>query len=485
MENKSNFTLYRDIPTQSDYPTRTEILQGKEFLVVPVVMMVEGVHNGSAGPILHRASDFCRFPGAWNDTPVVIYHPMVDDTPVSARSPELIDAVVVGRTYNCFCEDKKLKGELWFDVIKTNEVDSNLIPAVQCCSPIDVSIGVYTDDRIESGIWGRGEEYKAIALNHRPDHLAVLPGEQGACSWEDGCGIRINKEGKEMEEKELTILKENNITRLNILQSGYKELINKVQSQLDQLDNGNQVHYLEEIYGDYFIYRKDMPDSIKYFRRDYSINENNEVEFGENLTEVKREVSFVSMINSKRRIRRDTPMANKDKPCCKEKVQMLIESDLGVYTESDREWLEKLEEPVIDRMVSIQDELMTNKEGKKEDGKEMKKEDLVQALRETMQDDNEYLSLLPKEMRASVEHGMKLHEDHRKKLIAYVSKNTDVYTEDELKEMKTDFLEKLSKAVKPQVNYAGQGAGYGDKDFSVNREKEVDYEDIPLPIGVE
>jgi len=45
------------------------------------------------------------------------------------------------------------------------------------------------------GVWNE-EEYHSIVRNYRPDHLALLPGAIGACSWEDGCGIRANKDIK-------------------------------------------------------------------------------------------------------------------------------------------------------------------------------------------------------------------------------------------------------------------------------------------------
>lgn len=35
--------------------------------------------------------------------------------------------------------------------------------------------------------------FKRIARNLNPDHLALLPGGTGACSWEDGCGVRANE----------------------------------------------------------------------------------------------------------------------------------------------------------------------------------------------------------------------------------------------------------------------------------------------------
>ena len=94
-----------------NYVIRSETLDGKRHIVVPVVMMVEGVHNGSQGPLLHLAEELGRFPGAWNGIPVTIQHPQDGDMFVSANSPNIINSQVVGRVFNTRFEDGKLKGE--------------------------------------------------------------------------------------------------------------------------------------------------------------------------------------------------------------------------------------------------------------------------------------------------------------------------------------------------------------------------------------
>ena len=38
-----------------------------------------------------------------------------------------------------------------------------------------------------------GKSYTYIAKNYRPDHLAVLPDNSGACSISDGCGVLVNQ----------------------------------------------------------------------------------------------------------------------------------------------------------------------------------------------------------------------------------------------------------------------------------------------------
>jgi hypothetical protein len=40
-----------------------------------------------------------------------------------------------------------------------------------------------------------GRPYNFVARNYRPDHLAILPDQRGACSIEDGCGLNTNRLG--------------------------------------------------------------------------------------------------------------------------------------------------------------------------------------------------------------------------------------------------------------------------------------------------
>lgn len=172
-----------------DYTIQTKELDGKKHLVVPVVMMVEGVHNGSRGPLFHSIEELGKIPASWNGIPVTVTHPQKDENYISANSPEI---PIVGRVYNTYAEDGKLKGEVWIDEAKIKKISPTALAYIMQGRALDVSVGVFTDEEPTSGEWN-GEVYTAIALNHRPDHLALLPGESGACSWADGCGIRVNK----------------------------------------------------------------------------------------------------------------------------------------------------------------------------------------------------------------------------------------------------------------------------------------------------
>ena len=73
----------------NEYEIRKELHEGKEHIVVPVIMMVEGVHSGSKGSILHLANEMGKIPASWNGIPAVINHPKNDDGPACQENENL------------------------------------------------------------------------------------------------------------------------------------------------------------------------------------------------------------------------------------------------------------------------------------------------------------------------------------------------------------------------------------------------------------
>lgn len=197
-EIENNIDTYSSI--QVNFMARRKMLQGKQHMIVPVVMMVEGVHAGSHGPLFHSMKELGKFPDSWNGIPVTVGHPQIGGQNVSANSPEVIEQTV-GKVFNTRVENNKLKAEVWLDEQRLQSMSPETMAFIQKGNNLEVSIGVFTDEELVNGEWN-GEIYKAIAKNHRPDHLALLPGERGACSWNDGCGVRVNKFKKEDEDEE-------------------------------------------------------------------------------------------------------------------------------------------------------------------------------------------------------------------------------------------------------------------------------------------
>ena len=98
---------------------RAAKMQERDYVVVPVVALVEGVLFGqnSESPELALAAVFGAQLEGWNGRPVVMDHPQLDDgTFVSANAPEIQDLWGFGHMFNARLEDKKLKVDAWLDV---------------------------------------------------------------------------------------------------------------------------------------------------------------------------------------------------------------------------------------------------------------------------------------------------------------------------------------------------------------------------------
>ena len=107
--NVATMSLYQI--SANNYKPRVEKYKGKDHLIVPVVMMVEGVHNGSAGPLFHSIDELGKYPASWNGIPVSIQHPESNGVYVSANSPDIIESQTVGQVFNTYVDGKKLKAE--------------------------------------------------------------------------------------------------------------------------------------------------------------------------------------------------------------------------------------------------------------------------------------------------------------------------------------------------------------------------------------
>ena len=168
---------------------RREELNGRQYIVVPMVMILEGVHVGSQGPVYYSLDELAKTPKQWNMKPIVIEHPFRGDT---ATDLEVYKKQAVGMIMNTHFVDGKLKAEAWIDEQLAQEKCPELIQHIEHRLPMEVSTGLFSELVMESGTWN-GEEYKGKIINIRADHLAILPKKQGACSLSDGAGLLINQ----------------------------------------------------------------------------------------------------------------------------------------------------------------------------------------------------------------------------------------------------------------------------------------------------
>lgn len=172
--------------------TRTELFNGREHIVVPVVALVEGViqaMNASA-PEFVAAEEFSKAPIGWNGRPVFVDHPVVNGVPVFGNQPSVLEKRQVGIVFNAAAKGGKLTMEAWIDIERAKEVAPELLERVSAGEPIEVSVGLLCETADETGEYN-GKKYKGAWKDLIPDHLALLSkGRTGACSREMGCGVR-------------------------------------------------------------------------------------------------------------------------------------------------------------------------------------------------------------------------------------------------------------------------------------------------------
>jgi len=460
------------ISQNNEYTIRTEQHQGATHIVVPVIMMVEGVHSGSAGPLLHLATELGRFPGSWDGIPVVVHHPEVNGQSVSANSPSVIDREIVGRVYHTHMEGTKLKAEVWLNESRISEVSPQALLAIKNQEELDVSIGVFTDDENTPGRY-HGVSYNNIARNHRPDHLALLPGAEGACDWGAGCGIRNNKKGEvDVNKKDDEVIKtmkgllKDGLTIVPITsnEQGFRELTNKIQNMLDAMDNDINTYYFQEAFDDYFVYRvsNSRTGSSTLYKNTYEVKEDESVEFTGDPIEVHRKVEYVvtqnneaGKLNFNYNDNKGGKKMEKDpkSPCCLAKVEQLVAHKLTNYTKDDTEWLLTLKEEQLDKMLPKEAKPEVNKkEEKAEELKfNVKVEDVIPATFE------ELLAKASPEFRDQYKTGMRTFTAQKEKLVDHIVTNSDEGVWDKVELMKEDMvlLEKIGKTIKVPVDYSG------------------------------
>lgn len=168
---------------------------GRDYLVAPMVMIRPGVLSGSKGSLLYQESDIAENHSQWDKIPVVVDHPFdAQGNSISAKSPGVLDKQGIGHVFKSRIHNGSLKAEAWIDIQKANKVDSSIVSSLKSGRPMEISTGLYTQNSpAPPNSVHNGRAYQFIATQYVADHLAVLRGQNGACSVSDGCGLNVNQ----------------------------------------------------------------------------------------------------------------------------------------------------------------------------------------------------------------------------------------------------------------------------------------------------
>ena len=377
-------------------PIRRETLQGRNYIVAPTAMLTEGVHTGSCGPLLYREAECKKAIPAWNMKPIIVYHP---GQPVSACDPIILEKQQVGMLLNTRWKGK-LRTEAWIDEERAKAVDLRVIDALEQNKMMEVSTGLFTDNGGGPGTWN-GEEYVAEAVNHQPDHLALLPDKIGACSIADGAGMLCLNEAATAQGVDVTRLLVREMDTLRRMVGNAMSHGNLQTGLLTVLkERFGDTAWIIDVYDKFFVYDVAQPaissGPSKMFRLGYTSSKDGSVEITGDPEEVVRVTEYRTpdgkfVGNEGDMMSEKTGMMSKEEkdkaraewkkahPDMKESempknlmmnersgkkmnktelIGALITNKRTTWNEEDRSVLERLDESVLEKALPVADETL-------------------------------------------------------------------------------------------------------------------------------
>ena len=169
---------------------RTEKIDEQEFLIVPVVALMDGVIHAvnASNPERVTTETLSKAAASWNGRPLVLGHPTKNGRQCSANEPSIKSSHHFGMIFNSRMVGPKLLMDAYVDPVRAEKIGGKqFVQDLRDGKPIEVSVGAYVQTRPEEGTHN-GRAYKATWLETHGDHLAFLPGGKGACSIDMGCG---------------------------------------------------------------------------------------------------------------------------------------------------------------------------------------------------------------------------------------------------------------------------------------------------------
>ncbi len=320
---------------------RHDMMAGREYIVAPMVMLVEGVVAGSDGPLFYPAEELRRNTGIWNHKPIVVYHPMRNGEGVTACDPDVITNRSVGVIMNTKfvkatkINPAKLNAEAWIEKTRIDVVDARVKDAIEEGKMMELSTGLSVDVDKTPGKFGE-KEYNGIARNYRGDHLALLPDQTGACSIKDGAGL-LRNEGqpgpltnaiKEIENRFI----ENELS--------FSQISAAVGAALRAKLGEKWMGWTEDMFDGYCVYYSDG----ELYRQDYHLSDADATLIGEP-THVRRVTSYEKVVATQNQAPPKELTVDKTKV-----IDGLIANKATKWEEADRPFLVTLNEGQLTKL---------------------------------------------------------------------------------------------------------------------------------------
>ena len=505
---KSSSMRIVNIKLNTNVEIQEQEFNGAAHMVVPVVMLTMGVHEGAlGGKVFYPMETLSEFPRAWNGRPVTLGHPKSQDGYVAANdSPQVYDSFSIGQIFGAHYDSDKLKAQLWLNKEKIENRIPDFHDHIQ--NGLEVSTGLFSEDIEKSGIHNN-EEYDTIAVNLSPDHLALLPGAKGACSWEDGCGVRVNQEGEAMNTKQIIMkaleegteipedcqgLNDKGFSFTPNEDMSFDEIGSDIRRQLYANDSETQDYYLIDIFERYFVYEKitrtggppDEQVTTNMYKQSYTVGDSGAT-FVEDPVEVRLKREYITLEKGDTNMKR-TKKGEEETPrtmaeCCPEKVDELIKAN-SKFNDEDKDKLLALNEDTFEMVVNAAAETEPETDDKDQDTKADPKQKANDGDPKGMGFDEIIANASP-EVRESIQYGQTLAAQHRQTLVESIKANENCqFTDDELTAFDFQMLEKLAGSLgkkEEKKNGTNYLASFGAPAPNVY---EADMPE-PLPVGDE
>lgn len=487
---------------ETDGELEVKQLNGRDHLVVPTIILVEGVLHASNAehPALALAEEFGIFPQGWDGRPVVYNHPKRDGEPVSANSPDLWEGEVIGQLFGSSMKGKKkLRTYMWLDKEKT---PSEVFQTLDEGGSLEVSTGLFTLEEETSGKYN-SESYDVIWRNIVPDHLAVLPkGTVGACSNAAGCGApRVNQSTA----KEPEVTKPAEKPAANACQTGcvcqkctgtkpvensqtptasllgsvkangqkmfegFLKALGLKQNEISDVDkrtavdaalgaiNSDSWCYIMALYDNKVVYAC-MDDSYEWktYSRSYSVAEGGAVSLGSDVTEVRPETRYVPLAVTTNESQHQPTEGN-------DMSQKPAESQKPV------------EQPAVTASASASAEQKPAEQKPQDVGVGAGAQAFV-ASGEKAKSMDELMALASPEVQAELKALQTKHNEHVDRLVKALEGKSGL-TADELKKFDVQALERMAKTLVPDADFSGAAGGSvkANAAESVNNTGKIEY----------
>ncbi|AII27792.1 hypothetical protein B9J07_13025 [Sinorhizobium sp. LM21] len=174
---------------------RKEKRNGRDVVIVPSATLPDDIiMNGIKYPATEISKSFAGL----NRTPAPLGHPMINGKFVSARDPEGLNIGYIGAWNE---NVRRENGRVFLDKVIDVEVANrsqggkDVLAAIEKGEPVHTSTGLLANLEAVTN----AADHKHIARNIEFDHDAILLGEVGAATPDQGVGMLVNANGEQEE----------------------------------------------------------------------------------------------------------------------------------------------------------------------------------------------------------------------------------------------------------------------------------------------